>query len=1633
MDTPSKVRARYEIREVLGKGGMGVVYRAFDVLMKREVALKTIHEVQDPATLDLFFKEWGALASIVHPNIVEIYDIGEVAGEKQPRPYFVMPLLPGTTLDKLIKEQSHRLTIERSVDIICQVCRGLQVAHERGLVHRDMKPSNIFVMADDSVKIIDFGIAHIARDAAETGLKGTLAYMAPEQIQMKPPSPASDIFSLGVTVYETLTRRRPFQGASENELASAILTQIPPPVSDLNPGASVLLSQVIHKAMAKQPWHRYASAREFADTLQKALRNQAIEFFDQEKLQPRIEKAQQALDTGELQFANEVLSELEAEGHLETSIGLMRRQVDHALRQTTIRQLLESARRYFEAHEFSLAMRKIQEALQLDPNDADTLALRSQIERERRELKVDEWSKLARQHLENCAFGQARLALQHLVEMKPDDVQARQLAAEIDRREKEFDRLNEERDRLQKAALQAWDHGEVSSALNKLDRVAELNRQAPPRDTGRLSSFETFYQRVRTEHDALQNAYEAARTHLATDNLDAALKLCDQFLAKFPNHTLFQALRYDVEERRRQRLSALIAEVDRRVEAEADLDKRLSILEEALAQAPGETHFERALRLVRDKRDLVNSIAAKARYLEEQGQLSEALDQWKTLGAIHAPYPALDFEIQQLTRKREQQVRAGAKADWVEQADRQLEQGLHAAALDLARQALAEFPGDPELEALAQRCEDGVRSDAEAGVLVAQGQERLAAGEFDEGVNLIGRAYELNPRNPATRTLLVEALVHKAREIADTDWKNAGLLVEQVLELEPANALARSIRGVVAGHERDEAVSALAAQARRLQTAGDAAGALAVVEQGLAAYPNESRLTQIQATLQREAGNAARLRRERALEDLRAMREEAAAAGDAKKQELAARAREIGTSYEGDAEVRSAAAAVLRAVLPPAPHPGPPPAAAVPVTPQPQGGPPPPAPAAAPVPTKAPPPAAAVKRAAPPPPAAPASVTRPGIAWNSRTAVIGVGAGAAVLLLMAAGVMLLRKQDGSGFSAGAVAIRTTPPGAVLTIDGQERGLSDLRLDLPPGEYPVTAALDGFLPASGTIRVEAGQPAELSLTLDPRPAILRLYADLERAEYTLDGAPVGPPVDGELVLDSLPPGVHELRVAGGGAMLAVPFEVTAGGAPRLAGAVETRNASALVAGTFRGEVHLTCPECGDALVEVNGVPSGTLAGGGALISSVSPGAHELAVGVGDSARRVVLEMGPSPALNVYLHSSRPVGTLVVVTGEDGATIFLNRYKVPRTTRAGRLRIPGLPATKYTVRVTKDGFAAAADQLVELQQGEETMLTFELRPLVQEATLEIAGAAPGTYVYVDGSLMGAVEAGQPFRVKVLAGDRAIELRRDEHAPRTIRRSFAAGETLRIAGDDARLDVVTATVRVRGLPAGGAVRFLPRGDEAGALRLRGESMALPPGVYVVVAEAKGFTDWSAPLEIKAGESRTLDIRMTAAAAPPREVKPAVGMDAWQDPKTWVREGPWFVRKGAEVVLFGPPRVSGSMIFTAYLRRGRRLQWMLHYRDRNNYALFQMDRTHFYWGNVTNGNFAEQKLAHGLTGDLNYTLRLDVAPGRVVTMVRRGDNWRPLHTWDQPGREFPVGRFGFLLADKEELAISNFAYYED
>jgi len=259
---------RYEILDELGQGAMGVVYRARDPLIDRIVAIKTIQmSMQEEASeyQARFYQEARAAGKLGHPNIVTVYDIGN-SGRIA---FIAMEFLAGQELAALLAP-GEPLPLAQAVDIAAQVASGLAYAHQHQVIHRDIKPANVMILDGGMVKIADFGIARMrfSRTLTNTGtIVGSPRYMAPEQVLGRRTGPQSDLFSLGVVLYEMLTGRAPFTGSDMNALLFQVLNVAPPVPSALNPAVPDMLNLVVAKAMAKAPAERYASAAELAADL----------------------------------------------------------------------------------------------------------------------------------------------------------------------------------------------------------------------------------------------------------------------------------------------------------------------------------------------------------------------------------------------------------------------------------------------------------------------------------------------------------------------------------------------------------------------------------------------------------------------------------------------------------------------------------------------------------------------------------------------------------------------------------------------------------------------------------------------------------------------------------------------------------------------------------------------------------------------------------------------------------------------------------------------------------------------------------------------------------------------------------------------------------------------------------------------------------------------------------------------------------------------------------------------------------------------------------------------------------------------------------------------------------------------
>ncbi len=268
MSAPIVLSNRYQLEERLGSGGMAMVFRAQDLMLERTVAIKLLRTdfSRDSDFRERFRQEAKAVANLSHPNIVTVHDFGLDGG----RLFIVMEDVPGTDLKTIINQRG-RFTEEEAIALMIQACAGIGYAHRAGLVHCDVKPQNMLVTPDKRLKVVDFGIARafatIAPDEKTEVVWGSPQYFSPEQAAGDPPSPASDVYSLGVVMFEMLTTRLPFQDPEAEELARMHRELPPPSIRKYNRLVSSSLEQILLKVLAKEPSSRYRTADQLGRVL----------------------------------------------------------------------------------------------------------------------------------------------------------------------------------------------------------------------------------------------------------------------------------------------------------------------------------------------------------------------------------------------------------------------------------------------------------------------------------------------------------------------------------------------------------------------------------------------------------------------------------------------------------------------------------------------------------------------------------------------------------------------------------------------------------------------------------------------------------------------------------------------------------------------------------------------------------------------------------------------------------------------------------------------------------------------------------------------------------------------------------------------------------------------------------------------------------------------------------------------------------------------------------------------------------------------------------------------------------------------------------------------------------------------
>jgi serine/threonine-protein kinase len=383
--TDLKRIGKYDIIEVLGRGGMGVVYRAVDKQIGREVAVKTLTQgvAGDKEMLARFYEEGRKTGRLNHPHIVTVYDLGEDQGV----PYIVMERVEGDPLDKIIARDTPFSMMDR-LRIIEETCAALGYAHSNNVIHRDVKPANIFVQPDGKAKLLDFGIARLERRSQDISLTrtghiiGTVPYMAPERLRDKMIDGRSDIFSMGVVLHQFITGQLPFSG-EDYVLMQKILNEAHPPLSDYCRNCPAGLQEIVDLSLAKSVDDRYQTAEEMAADLRSV-----IEELGKEQVVELLPEARRLVDAADYTRARVVLQQVlkvqsKHTGARELLSEIQKRIVERQ-RSERLRNARMQAEDLLSRREFEQSLQILKEGLEVDPANADLLALRDTVQQERR-------------------------------------------------------------------------------------------------------------------------------------------------------------------------------------------------------------------------------------------------------------------------------------------------------------------------------------------------------------------------------------------------------------------------------------------------------------------------------------------------------------------------------------------------------------------------------------------------------------------------------------------------------------------------------------------------------------------------------------------------------------------------------------------------------------------------------------------------------------------------------------------------------------------------------------------------------------------------------------------------------------------------------------------------------------------------------------------------------------------------------------------------------------------------------------------------------------------------------------------------------------------------------------------------
>jgi serine/threonine-protein kinase len=886
-EKPPTEIGRYKILGELGRGGFGRVYRAYDPTVGRPVAVKILTQVSDDSRTR-FRNEAMVAGNLGHRSIVTVYEYGT----HEESPFLAMEYLEGQDLHQIITSRTP-LSLFKKCNIMSEVAEGLHCAHQSGVVHRDMKPANIMVLRDGTVKIMDFGIARITRSPDATRLTqqgyliGTLRYMAPEQLAGSDFDALCDIFGYGVVFYELLTGRYPFEAPDAQSLMYKLTFEEPPPIKDFVADVPDALQEVISKILHKDRSHRYQSLRDVQ--------------FDTEPIRMELQRghvagllgqAEELIGQKQLEAAQRIVHEALGLEPSNRTARILREELQKNLQKQTIQPRIDTSLREGEEHlaqrRFSTAARAFESALALD---RDNTYIQGRVEQARAsEEQARRASQLlaeARKELEGQNLTAAYRIVSEALRHDPKNPDAaeflRTIQAYVERRQAE-----QRVDDVIRQALGLMLIPDFDEAIALLTGP-EADAQSP-----KIVECLESVRKEKATHERKQKLRDemVKATDLVRDRrLQEAVQCLEALKKEFPDnqdalHLLAYAHREQAAAARSRAVERIASEARARADSQ-DFEGALAAIDKALKQFPGESALIRLLasmmaaKTAWERQRAIQSILTNCELLRTQKRFAEAIRTIDGAGEDYRTETALLDLRKQLEAEWNEQRRRDAVRQIQDRVESLLAESQPRLAVEAAQQALTRYPQDAGLAETLARAQGALREQERAQAIAlirSEAARHAAAQQFDQALQILERGLE-------TWTDQAELLSERST-IREAKWA-----WEQELD-------------------RAAAVDKISRDARQRAESGDFDGALGLLDEGLRRFSDASSLREMrERTL---ADRERSWKRQRALQELEEVQRRAlcvSAPGEQAK--LLSAAISIVSQYPDDQEMQSAAAAPI--------------------------------------------------------------------------------------------------------------------------------------------------------------------------------------------------------------------------------------------------------------------------------------------------------------------------------------------------------------------------------------------------------------------------------------------------------------------------------------------------------------------------------------------------------------------------------------------------------------------------------------------------------------------------------------------------------------------------------------------------